>query len=130
MDNGKIRNFKDLIAWQQGHELVLAIYKCTKDFPPSEKFGLTDQLRRATVSITSCLAEGFSRKTNKDKLNFYKMATGSLSETDNQITIAFDLGYMDKDEYDRLLCLVDSVGRLINGLCRATLAGKYKGYSE
>jgi len=70
----KITCFKDLFAWQEGHKLVLIIYALTNKIPDHEKFGLTSQLRRASVSITSCIAEGFSRRGPKEKLQFYKIA--------------------------------------------------------
>ncbi|OGD84182.1 four helix bundle protein, partial [Candidatus Collierbacteria bacterium RIFOXYD1_FULL_40_9] len=89
----KIKNFIDLNAWRSGHVLVLEIYKITQKFPTIEKFGLSDQIRRTTVSITSNISEGFSRQTKKDKLNFYHISLGSLSEVQNQIIIARDLKY-------------------------------------
>ena len=65
----KIRSFTDLVAWKEGHKLVLMIYDVTKSFPPAERFGMIDQLRRAIVSVTSNIAEGFSRRTAKEKRN-------------------------------------------------------------
>ena len=76
----KIKTFRDLISWQEGHNLVLMIYEVTKTFPREEAFGLTTQLRRAAVSCTSNIAEGFSRLTANDKAHFYTMALGSLTE--------------------------------------------------
>ena len=74
----KIKSFTDLTAWKEGHKLVLLIYKLTKKFPKEESYGLTDQIRRCSVSITSNIAEGFSRKSQKEKLQFYHMSLGSL----------------------------------------------------
>ncbi|MFH1565125.1 MAG: four helix bundle protein, partial [bacterium] len=81
----KIKSFTGLFAWQEGHKLVLMIYNTTEQFPDKERFGLISQTRRAAVSITSNIAEGFSRKTNKDKVQFYAMAQGSLTELQNQL---------------------------------------------
>lgn len=67
----KIRSFTDLEAWKEGHKLVLAVYKVTKKFPKEEKYALTDQMRRCAVSITSNIAEGFSRQGKKEKIQFY-----------------------------------------------------------
>ena len=87
----RITSFKDLVAWQEGHKLVLRVYSLTKGFPSDEKFELIDQLRRAVVSITSNIAERFSCKTAKDKASFYQISLGSLTEVENQMIIAKDL---------------------------------------
>jgi four helix bundle protein len=75
-----IQNFTHLIAWQKSHELVLNIYKILKKLPNEEKFALADQMRRSSISITSNIAEGFSKNTKKDKVQFYTISKGSLSE--------------------------------------------------
>src|SRR3989338_6098100 len=90
----KIAKFTDLIAWQEGHKLVLLIYQITKDFPKDELYGLISQMRRAAVSITSNLAEGFSRRSSKDKNNFYTMSLTSLIELQNQLLISKDVSYL------------------------------------
>ena len=87
-DKEKITSFTKVRAWQEGHKLVLMVYEVTKNFPKEEMFGLVNQLRRAAVSITSNIAEGFSRKTYGEKLQFYCIALGSLTEVQNQILIA------------------------------------------
>lgn len=74
----KIKSFTDLIVWQEGHKFVLLVYRHTKLFPKEELFGLTSQLRRAAVSFTSNIAEGFSRNSYKEKAQFYTMALGHL----------------------------------------------------
>ncbi len=90
----KIQTFKDLTAWQQAHNLVLFIYKITDSFPKTELFALNTQMRRAAISITSNIAEGFGRSTSKDKRHFYTISKGSLLELDSQIAIANDLQYI------------------------------------
>jgi len=90
-ESGKIKSFMDLDAWKEGHRLVLEIYQITKKFPREELFGLTNQLRRAAVSFTSNIAEGFSRNSYKEKLQFYSMALGSLTEIQNQLLISRDI---------------------------------------
>ena len=112
----KIREFTDLIAWQEGHKLVLMIYRVTKQFPKDEVFALTSQIRRAVVSITSNIAEGFSRRTDKDKLQFYYISLGSISEVQNQILIAKDVFYLKDDEYQLIVEQLYLVQRLVNGL--------------
>lgn len=75
-ESRKIKSFTDLIVWQKGHQLVLLIYKYIQTFPKEELFGLSNQLRRAIVSFTSNIAEGFSRNFYKEKVQFYTMALG------------------------------------------------------
>ena len=79
----KIRSFTDLVAWQEGHKLVLKIYDITKDFPKDELFALNIQMKRCAVSITSNIAEGFSRKSPKEKIQFYAISLGSTTELQN-----------------------------------------------
>lgn len=114
-----IKSFKDLDAWRIGHEFVLAIYKLTKKFPKEEMFGLISQLQRCAVSITSNIAEGFSRQSYKEKIQFYSMALGSLTEAQNQITIALDLKYLSHDEYTVLEETTIRLHKLINGLIKS-----------
>lgn len=114
----KIQYFTDLHVWQQGHILVLEIYRITKDFPKEEQFGLTNQLRRAVVSITSNIAEGFSRNSYKEKLQFYTMALGSLTEVQNQLLIGKDLKYIKEDEFIKLTEQTITVHKILNGLIK------------
>jgi len=117
---GKIKSFTDLIAWKEGHKLVLEIYKATTEFPKTEAYGLTNQLRRCTVSITSNIAEGFSRQTKKAKSQFYHMAKGSLIELQNQVLIAKDIGYISTYKFKRLAERSITVAKLITGLIKYT----------
>jgi four helix bundle protein len=102
MNQGKIKSFTDLNAWREAHSLVLEIYKLTKKFPKEEQFGLANQIRRAIVSISSNIAEGFSRSSYKEKSQFYTMALGSLTEVQSQLLIAKDIPYITKDEFNLL----------------------------
>lgn len=114
----KITNFKDLYAWQEGHKLVLLIYKITEQFPPKEQFGLTNQMRRAAVSVTSNIAEGFSRRSYKDKSQFYSMSLGSLTELQNQLLVAKDIGYLGASAFEKTSDQTITVSKLINGLIK------------
>lgn len=114
----KIRAFTDLNAWKEGHKLVLMIYKITENFPDKERFSLTNQMRRSAVSITSNIAEGFSRNTNKDKHQFYSMSLGSLTELQNQLLIARDVKYTEENEFQKIIDQTIVVSKLINGLKR------------
>ena len=115
----KITSFTQLIAWQKGHQLVLAAYKLITKFPKTENFALSDQMRRCAVSITSNIAEGFSRQTDKEKVQFYFTAKGSLTELQNQLLIAKDVNYLTKPDFDKIAQQTVEVHKLINGLIKA-----------
>ena len=115
----KIKSFTQLTTWQMGHTLVLEIYKITFKFPKQETYSLVDQMRRAVVSITSNIAEGFSRRTSKEKVQFYYMALGSLTELQNQILVAKDVGYINKESFKKLASRTTEVSKLINGLIKS-----------
>lgn len=115
----KIKSFTQLNTWQEGHKLVLMIYAITKDFPKEELFGLTNQTRRAGVSITSNIAEGFSRNYLKEKIQFYYMSLGSLTELQNQLLIAKDINYIDQLNFKKISLQTITVHKLINGLIRS-----------
>lgn len=114
----KIKSFTDLYAWQEAHKLVLMVYRITKNFPRDEIFGLIMQMRRCVVSITSNIAEGFSRSSTKEKIQFYSIAQGSLTELQNQLVVARDVGFLDKEEFNKIAKQTITVHKLITGLKR------------
>lgn len=114
----KIKSFIDLNAWKEGHKMVLMIYELTKKFPREEIFGLTNQMRRAGVSFTSNIAEGFSRNSYKEKAQFYAMALGSLTEIQNQLLISRDINYISKDEFSKIAEQTVEVSKITNGLIK------------
>jgi len=118
--SSKIKTFTDLKAWKEGHKLVLEIYKITKNFPTEEKFVLGNQMQRAVISITSNIAEGFGRQTYKEKLRFYYITQGSLTEIKNQLIIAKDLGYLNKEEFDKIAIQANESHKLLQGLITKT----------
>jgi len=118
MEN-KIRSFTDLEAWREGHKFVLKVYTVTNLFPQRETYSLTDQMRRSAISITSNIAEGFSRRTKKDKSQFYFMALGSTTELQNQLVIARDLKYLPQREFHALGDQSILVSKLIRGLLKS-----------
>ena len=120
MNDPKIKSFTSLVGWKEAHKLVLMIYKSTANFPESEKFGLCSQLQRAGVSITSNIAEGFSRLSNKEKANFFYMSLGSLTEVQNQLLIARDLGYVTNELFKELADQSVYVSKLLNGLIKSS----------
>ncbi len=117
--NQKINSFTSLIAWQESHKLTLLTYKAIKYFPKEEQFGLTDQIRRSVSSISANIAEGFGRQTQKDKIHFYHIANGSLTETQNHLLVARDLGYISKEIFTNLADQTVLASKLINGLIKS-----------
>lgn len=122
-----IKSFQDLHAWQKGHSLVLAVYEITNQFPKQETFALVDQLRRAATSITSNVAEGFPKKSAKEKVHYYRTALGSLAELQNQIIIAKDVKYIVEPKFIELSNDITDINKLINGLIKS--AGSYISYT-
>ena len=117
MSNGKSeggRGHYKLEAWKRARELVLSVYKLTQTFPKEEMFGLAAQMRRASVSIPSNIAEGAARAGEREFAQFLNISRGSLSELETQLLIATDLGYIKAD--NPVFALVDLVSRLITGL--------------
>lgn len=117
----KIVSFTDLNAWQQGHLLVKQIYMRTKNFPKEEIFGLVSQMRRCVVSITSNIAEGFSRRSYKEKAQFYSMSLGSITELQNQLYVARDVGYISNEHFNELLALTIVVHKITTGLVKRSM---------
>ena len=115
-----VNNFYDLRVWQDAHKLVLEIYKITKDFPKEEKYGIIDQLRRASSSITANIAEGFGRYHFKEKTRFYYQARGSLVEVQNFLILSRDLDYLQKEEVEKMFLDCDSIIKQLNSLVKST----------
>ena len=109
--------FKDLIVWQKAMELVKAVYALSKAFPVDERYALTDQLRRAVVSIPSNIAEGSGRASNADYGHFLSIARGSLYETMTQLQVAVDLGYIPALSQD-LELLISEVGHMLGSMLK------------
>lgn len=115
----KIRSHRDLIVWQKGMELVVAVYDLTKRFPREETYGLTSQLRRAAASIPANIAEGQGRRLPREFCQFLGNARGSLLELDTHLELAMRLGYISKTQHFEIQEKVDEVGRMLNGLLRS-----------
>lgn len=118
-DSKKITGFEQLIAWQKSQDLVVNIYALTKPFPADERFALTDQIRRSASSISANIAEGFGRRSIKDKLHFYAIAYGSLLETKNFVYLSERLGYMGHDVLLELMTQTTHCQKLLNALMRS-----------
>jgi four helix bundle protein len=115
-----ISDFTDLLAWQEGHMLVLDVYKITRMFPKEELFALTSQIRRAVVSVTSNIAEGFGRNSYKERVQFYHLAQGSLIEVKNQLLVARDVGYIDSSMYCKAHTQANQAHKVLQGLITKT----------
>ncbi|MGH2396074.1 MAG: four helix bundle protein [bacterium] len=113
-----ISGYEQLRVWEQAHALALAIYTVTKQFPASELYGLTSQIRRSVVSISANIAEGHARSTRREYAHFCFTARGSLAETQCLLQLAEDLGYLQPDDYGRLIELCDTVGKMLNALIK------------
>ena len=114
------RPHKKLDVWKMAMDLVFDVYRVTKNFPMKGKFSLTDQLRRAAVSVPSNIAKGAARNTKKEFTNFlFYMAQGSLSELDTQSEIALKLGYVESKDFENLELKMDRIGRMITGLIKS-----------
>lgn len=117
MDGAK--SYQKLIVWQRAKELVILIYKITSTFPKSEEFGLRSQMTRAAVSIVSNIAEGYSRKSVKDKKRFLEISIGSLFELESDIEIAKELEFISSDQYGILDKKKGEVGYLLSRYIKA-----------
>ena len=107
---------KNLNVWNKSMDFVTEIYRSTSNFPQSEIYGLVSQMRRAAVSITSNIAEGYGRNTIGDLLHFLHMSLGSSNELDTQILVSFNLGYLTKEEYEQLDRMNDDINKMLRSL--------------
>jgi four helix bundle protein len=115
----QINSYRDLLAWQKGIELTEAIYRISKCFPPEELYGLTNQVRRAAVSIPSNIAEGAGRNTSGEFVQSVGHSRGSLFELETQLIVAERVRYLSQSELRPVFDLTDEIGRLTAGLIRS-----------
>ena len=115
-------SFEKLDVWQKSKSFSVLIYKVTKDFPSDEKFGITNQLRRASVSIASNIAEGISRISYKEQARFSEIAFGSLMEVLNQIIISKELEYLNIDVYEKIRIDIDEISNKLNALKKTQIS--------
>lgn len=109
--------FQDQLVWQKSHEFVLLVYKYTKNFPNDEKFGLTNQFRRAAVSIAANISEGFRKTGNKDMIRFFNISQGSLEECKYYLILSNDLNYGDNSD---LNSLAEEISKMLSSFIRKT----------
>ncbi|MEP5611252.1 MAG: four helix bundle protein [Cyclobacteriaceae bacterium] len=111
-----LKSYKELIVWQRAMQLVKEIYRITSTFPPEEKFGLTNQMRRASVSIPSNIAEGWGRSLTKNYLQFLRISRGSLYELETQLALSVDLEFLSNS--DKAEGLIVEVSKMLNTLIK------------
>jgi four helix bundle protein len=121
---GKVGHFRELRVWQRGMDIVEAVYRVTGGLPKSELYGLTGQVRRAAVSVPSNIAEGHTRESTKEYLNYISMAQGSLAEVQTQLEIALRLGYLAASELSPVLEQSTVLGKQLHALRDALLNRK------
>jgi four helix bundle protein len=115
----KFSSFEEILSWQKARELNVIIYKITNSNDLFNKdFGLKDQIRRASVSISSNIAEGFERQTTKEFIRFLYIAKASAGEVRSQLYLAFDIKYINKNEFEELKLKTNEVSKLIGGLLK------------
>jgi four helix bundle protein len=110
------QHFKDLIVWQKAMDLVAEVYRVTENFPKREVYSLTDQIRRAAVSVPSNIAEGQAHFSKAEFLHFLRHSSGSLAELESQILLAERLHYTDHAQTEAVIKQIVEVGKLLNGL--------------
>lgn len=114
-----MKSYKDLTVYQKGYELTLQVYRLTQEFPKEEMYGLTSQMRRAAVSIPSNIAEGYRRGSRKEYIQFLRIAFGSCSELETQVSLAYDLKFLSDKDRNTLIDSVNGVEKMLAGLIKA-----------
>ena len=113
-----IKSYRDLLVWQKGIDLVVEAYRATAQFPKSELYGLTSQIRRAASSIPANIAEGYGRGSRKEYVQFLTVAQGSLKELETHLIVSEKLSYVTAAQTKRLLSETDELGRMLGSLIR------------
>ena len=108
--------YKKLKVWQKAMQLVVQVYKATKNFPKHEQYGLISQMRRSVISIPSNIAEGHGRNSDKEIVRFLDIARGSIYELDTQLEISRQLNYLNPKKFDIIFSLLDETSRMLSGL--------------
>lgn len=119
MGSGRVESYRDLKVWQKGIDITERVYQMSRDFPGEEKYGLTAQVRRAAVSISSNIAEGWGRGSKKQYVRFLRVARCSVHEVETQIIIAQRLRYLDEQARDEILHETEAESKMLLGLIRS-----------
>ena len=113
-----LQTHKDLKVWQESRKLVSEIYTLTSKFPKDEIYSLTAQIKRAAISISSNIAEGSARDSNKEYIHFLYIALGSVAELDTQLILARDLNFIDEKDYEIINKKLKEIGKMLSGLIK------------
>jgi len=124
---GTFKSFEEIEAWQKARQLTRGIYKLSAEGPFSKDFAMKDQIRRASVSIMSNIAEGFDRGGSKEFIQFLSVAKGSAAEVKSQLYVALDQHYLDESVFKELFSIADETSRIIHGLTKYLKISKLKG---
>ncbi len=119
-----MKDFRQLKVWEKAHVFALAVYKITKSFPKNEVYGLTSQIRRASASIPTNIAEGCGRDSDADLARFLQISMGSSSEAEYLLLLSRDLGLMSNDEYEQLNPEIVEIKRMLSGLIKTLKASR------
>jgi four helix bundle protein len=114
-----VGNYRQLLVWKRAHHLALAVYRCSGGFPGSERYGLTTQVRRASVSVVSNVVEGCARHGNREQVRFLRIAHGSICELQCQLLLSRDLEFLDPASWKQLDDECQQIGKMLNGLMRS-----------
>ncbi len=112
----RVRDYRDLLVWQRAIDFIAEIYRISAQFPRDERFGLTAQMRRASVSVAANIAEGSGRQTSRDFMNFLSYSRGSLKESESMVFVSQRLGFVRPEDCAEALRLADEIGRMLIGL--------------
>ena len=112
-------DFMKMKVWQMAFEVAIGIYDATRPFPPEERFGLSSQMRRAALSISSCIAEGYARRRPRDKAYLYTVAHSSAQELKSELLVAERLKILSRPRFDTLMPRLDEIGRMLYGMIGA-----------
>ncbi len=115
------KNHKELLVWQKAMQLVVDVYNLIRLLPKEETYGLSDQMRRAAISIPSNIAEGNARSSLKDMVHFLYIAQGSRAELETQLELCELIGYISKERLEPVLMQTQEIGRMLSGLIKSTL---------
>ena len=113
-----MKTYRDLFVWQKSMELVTEIYRLSKKFPNDETYGITAQIRRCAVSIPSNIAEGYGRSSTQDYIRFLRIASGSLYELQTLLEISLNIGYLNKNNFEKIYQATREIERMLSSLTR------------